>query len=569
MVCGFYEVDRVHVKGLLCQIVVARTGGIRESRRNTLACNSAHIIHHFYYSVNHKYRTHSDTMVHMNKVPQFLKKKAVYLPIAAVILIFGASSVYSMFNKPEYQTAQVERSEFSNIVSVTGKVVAANDVSLAFETGGRVASITAKVGDKVTQGTVLARTNSGDQYASYLVQQARLSSAEAQLAEARRGTRPTELQNLKNNEARAFEDLRQAIQDAYVTSDDVLRSNVDVMFTNPTGPYPRFFSFDDVSRREKIEKMRLEVGDMIDEWQKSTPSLQSSAYSDSYRNEAQENLQTMKAFLDLLGEASSYFKNADQLSDTVRTQYINGISAGRASISSAISSLNASYKAYINAQDALELSAEGSTPEEIARAEADVRSAQANLLQAQASLSKTTIVAPFDGLITKVDLKVGEQVMSGSPVISMISNANFEIESYIPEADIASIHVGDVGTTTLDAYGESVQFGVVVTGIDLSETEVDGVATYKTMLQFFIQDERIRSGMTANIDVVSETRQGVLSIPQSAVISKDGKRMVLIKDMNGNVEEKNIKTGSVDTNGNIEIINGVSEGDTIITNPPK
>jgi HlyD family secretion protein len=146
----------------------------------------------------------------------------------------------------------------------------------------------------------------------------------------------------------------------------------------------------------------------------------------------------------------------------------------------------------------------------------------------------------------------------------MISDANFEVESFIPEADIAQIHIGDTGTTTLDAYGDSVSFVVVVTAIDLSETEVDGVSTYKTTLQFTETDDRILSGMTANIDLVSETRSGVLSIPQSAVTSKAGKRTVMVRNTAGKTETRDVRTGSRDNAGNIEVLEGVAEGETII-----
>ena len=105
---------------------------------------------------------------------------------------------------------------------------------------------------------------------------------------------------------------------------------------------------------------------------------------------------------------------------------------------------------------------------------------------------------------------------------------------------------------------------MVVTAIDLSETEVEGVSTYKTTLQFTETDSRILSGMTANIDLVSETRLGVLSIPQSAVTSKAGKRTVMVRNTAGKTETRDVRTGSRDNAGNIEVLEGVVEGETII-----
>lgn len=499
----------------------------------------------------------------------FFKRKAVYIPLSGIILVVGYFIIYSATHKPVYKTAIAERKEFLDEISVTGKVVAANDVELAFESGGRVTSVSAAVGTKVSRGTVLARVNSADLYASLLSQQARLASAKIALAEAERGTRPTEIENLERDVEQAESDLENAVRDSFADADSSLRADIDILFTNPTGAYPEIINFDNPSREKKLEERRVEAGRMMSAWKKSILSLESGSYSDSYRIEADANLRVMRSFLDELAAASSYFEDSSYMTDAERATYIAGITSGRASINASISSLSAAHQSYVRAEDALELSKEGSTPEEIQRAQADVRSAEANVLQAQASLARTFISAPFDGVVTKTDIRVGEQVSSGAPVISMISNANFEIESYIPEADIAEVEIGDTGTTTLDAYGDDVEFAVIVTAIDLSETEVDGVSTYKTTLQFSAVDERIRSGMTANIDLVSEVRQNVLSIPQSAVVNKDGDRTVLVMDGDGKTEIRNVQTGSLDNDANIEIRSGLEKGETVVTNPPK
>ncbi len=498
-----------------------------------------------------------------------LKKKAVYIPLSIVILIIAGISLYSVINKTDYETDQAELRVFSDEVSVTGRVVAANDVELAFETGGRATSILATVGARVSKGKALAYVNSADLYASLLDQQARLLSARVQLAEAQRGTRPTELANIKNDFDRAEDNLEIEIRDSFAVSDDVLRSKIDALFENPTSAYPNMISFGNGSRSQKLEEERVDIGYLLKGWKKKIDSLTSPDFDDTDRIEADANLKKMRDFLDHLAIASSYFEDASGITAAERESYIANISSGRASINAAISSLNTSYQTYLQSKEAFDLSSEGSTPEEIMRAEATVKSAEAGVYQAQAALARTSIVAPFDGIITKIDLRVGEQVSSGVPVIGMISNANFEIESFIPEADIAKVKVGDIGTTTLDAYGDTVPFGVIVTAIDLSETEVEGVSTYKTILQFVSYDERIRSGMTANIDLVSEIRQGVLSIPQTSVITISGKKSVLVMDASGKTVSRDIRTRSLDNSGNIEVIEGLSVGETVVTNPPK
>lgn len=501
----------------------------------------------------------------MQRFISFFKKKVVYVPLGIIILLVGGIAIYGAIHKPHYETAKAEHRAFSQEVSVTGKVVAAQDVSLGFETGGRVTAISVAVGQKVFKGQALAYVSSGDLYGSLLDQQARLESAQAELAEVERGTRPTELANLEDEVEQAETNLEDAVSDSYVDADNVLRSKIDTMFTDPVGPYPRMVSFGNGFKQQDLEDERVEVGKMMNMWKKS---LETRSRAESLA-EAENNLKTMREFLDNLAVASSYFEDSSNMTEAEQEAFKTSISSGRSTINTAISSLNAVDQSLEQAKNALVLSKEGSTPEEIQRAWAAVKSAQANVIQAQAALAKASITAPFAGIVTKIDLRVGQQASLGSPVISMISNANFEIESFIPEADIAKVKVGAVGTTTLDAYGDSVPFFVVVTAIDLSETEVEGVSTYKTTLQFVSSDDRIRSGMTANIDLLSETRQGVLSIPQEALITKAGKRNVLVVDVDGKTKSREIKTGAIDNSGNIEVTGGLDEGEIVVTNPPK
>jgi HlyD family secretion protein len=505
----------------------------------------------------------------MNKFLSFFKKKAVYIPLGALILIGAGVSVYGATHKPVYETAKVEKRAFTEEVSVTGKVVAANDVELGFESGGRVTSIPVSVGTKVSKGRVLALVNSADLSATLLDQHARLDSARATLAEVQRGTRAGELNALEDILEQNEEKLEAAVRDSYAEADDNLRSRIDVLYTNPTGSYPKFVDFGSGFKRDELERQRVEIGDMLKVWKKNIDQLEIEGYKESYRLEAETNLKRMRDYLDDLAVASSYFKQSESITEAEVEVYIANISAARGAINATITALNSANLAYIQAQNNLKVSNEGSSPEEIARAQASVKSAEANVLQARAALAKTAIVAPFAGVITKIDLKVGQLASPGDPVISMISNANFQIESYIPEADIAKVKVGHVGTTTLDAYGDTLPFNVVVTAIDLSETEVEGVSTYKTTLQFLVSDDRIRSGMTANIDLVSETREEVLSIPQSALISQAGKRTVMIMNTEGKAEVRDVRTGSIDNSGNIEITEGLSEGEVVITNPEK
>jgi len=160
---------------------------------------------------------------------------------------------------------------------------------------------------------------------------------------------------------------------------------------------------------------------------------------------------------------------------------------------------------------------------------------------------------------------VGEAVSINVPVAKVISASGFEVEVNIPEADIAKVKLGDKSKVTLDAYGDDALFEAEVVSIDPAETIIEGVATYKTTLQFSEKDDRIKSGMTANLDILTAERHSVIAIPQRAVITKDGQKTVRLLGDNNEVTEVNVQTGLRGSDGKIEILSGVNEGDKVIT----
>ncbi|MFA6297267.1 MAG: efflux RND transporter periplasmic adaptor subunit [Candidatus Paceibacterota bacterium] len=502
------------------------------------------------------------------------KKKTVFIPVISVVLIASVWTIIAITSKPVYKTTKASLLDFSQEVSVTGSVAAADDVSLGFETGGKVAGIPVSVGSKVTKGTTLAYVGGGDLYATLLNRQSALQAEQARLASVVRGARPEELAIVQTTYDQSKNNIQNTISDAFIKSDNAVRNSADTLFTNPTSVNPEIIYFSESNLpsefRKTLNTERLRVGEILSAWSVSILEAQTKGYNDTYLTSSKSNLTTIQNFFNDLTLAVNSLRVGDNnLSQATIDTYKANISSGRTSISSAISSLNSAELTYRGASDQLALKKAGSSLEDLDAEQAAVRSAEANVLLAQAQLNNTIISAPFDGVVTKTNLKVGQLVSANTSVVSMISNANFQIESFIPEADIAKVKVGDVGTTTLDAYGDSVTFPVVVTAIDLSDTQVDGVATYKTTLQFVSSDDRVRSGMTANIDIVSDTRKGVLAVPQSAVVSKSGIKTVLVMDNKGKTSKRIVTTGNLDSKSNIEIKSGLVEGDTVVTNPPK
>ncbi|KKQ27224.1 MAG: RND family efflux transporter MFP subunit [Parcubacteria group bacterium GW2011_GWB1_37_13] len=198
--------------------------------------------------------------------------------------------------------------------------------------------------------------------------------------------------------------------------------------------------------------------------------------------------------------------------------------------------------------------------------ELTIKQKENNLQDAKNKLSDYRIRAPFDGVVTKIDAKVGEIAPANEPLVTMMNAGTFQIESYVPEVNIALINIGDEANVTLDAYGKNVLFYARVVSIDPAETIRDGVSTYKIKLQFSENDNRIKSGMTANVSILIFSKPNVIVVPGGVVFEKGGKKYIQIKK-DKKIINKEVTLGDASPLGQVEVVSGLADGDTVILNP--
>ena len=118
-----------------------------------------------------------------------------------------------------------------------------------------------------------------------------------------------------------------------------------------------------------------------------------------------------------------------------------------------------------------------------------------------------------------------------------------------------SVHI------TIDAFSGQ-QISVIVSYVEPAATIVDNVVTYKVTVAIDEQNSDLKSGLTANLAIETNRKDDVLNIPQYAVINREGKTFVK-KVENKEVIEKEIVVGTRGSNGMVEVVSGISAGDTI------
>lgn len=458
-----------------------------------------------------------------------------------------------------------ERGNLLQEVNVIGKVEPAENVDLAFEKTGKVNRINVSVGNRVFAGQFLVGLNNTDLVAQLAEAEANIKVKMAELEELRLGTRPEEIRVAEAKVRDAKQELVNKLQDAYTKSDDAVRNKVDQFFSNPRSSSPKLsFITGETALEAEVERQRNIIEPILLGWNSSLDSLLLEKNLDPFITEGKENLDIIKNFLESVALVINILTPSSNLTQTTINNYRADVSTARTDINTAINNLSKAESDLVIKETELVLKQSGTITEQINASEAQVEKAEASVDKIKAQIATTNIFSPINGVVTKQDAKVGEIVAANTVLVSIISEAQFEIKTNIPEVDITKVKINDLARTTLDAYGNDIIFKTKVIAIDPAETIIDGVATYKVTLQFTVEDERVRSGMTANLDILTASRQDVVFVPQRAVFTKNGDKFVRVLATGGEISEVEVVPGLRGSEGNIEIIEGIKEGDRVI-----
>lgn len=226
-----------------------------------------------------------------------------------------------------------------------------------------------------------------------------------------------------------------------------------------------------------------------------------------------------------------------------------------------------------------------------------VQSAAANVKQSVDNLARTTIYSPMSGTVSKLSIELGERVvgtaqMAGTEIMRVANLTSMEVVVDVNENDIVKIEIGNDAKVEVDAYLRREFKGKVTEIANSAESTLtaDQVTNFKVKVKILPESyldltagkpdsySPFRPGMTATVDIITNKKQGVVGVPISAVVvkndtvestgntrSKDKFEAVYVMQ-EGKAKLKVIKTGIQD-DANIEVLSGLSKGETVITGP--
>lgn len=378
----------------------------------------------------------------------FPKIRLISLGFALGLLLLAGCSALSPQATPTPEPFPLE--EIQPMVSATGKVVPAQWSNLSFTTPGVVQEIMTNKGGLVQHNDVLVRLKGKEEL------QAAISAAELELASAQRD----------------YDELFQ-------TTDDARTANLDRISTATKAVRDAQYQLDnftvpsnqaDLSTTEALALMEQRLDEAREKFEpyKYYPS------SNSTREDLKEDLDEAQA---------------DYNSAVKRLQYETELEVAQNRLADAL--------------EDYETLQEGPDPMDVKVAEARLANAKSVLAASLANLEDLELSAPFQGTISDIDVRTGEWVMSGQPVLLLADLENLQIETTdLNEIDAARVQPGDPVNITFDAL-PGVQVAGTVKSLAPKSSEGSGV-NYTAVIVMDEIPDLLRWGMTAFVDILVE-----------------------------------------------------------------
>jgi multidrug efflux pump subunit AcrA (membrane-fusion protein) len=521
-----------------------------------------------------------------------------------IILLVISGTYYFFFSQKElpYNFEEARRGNIVKEVSVIGQIKKGEQLNLGFRESGEIDEIYVRSGEIVEEGERLIKLDANQLRIQLQESQASLNLAQAELNKLLTGATEEKIRSAEitvENTRIAYYHAEEKLENVKKTAEDNTETAyensfniLEVAFLKISNAYTDidsiqrsyFYSNDQESTRVKQQKLIIQE-------RKEAAELKLDSARETFNNDAKDN--ALLLFSDYLNDIYSALNEIRNVCDSIKYRnvvsdsdktivdnhrsYINTeisnvissrqtISSTKLSNSSSINisqaEVSATKGSYEAAKNELKLLITAPRQEDIEFYEARIDQARAKVLLFEDRIEKSILRAPINGQIGDIKKEIGEQVAIAEPVIYFIPDKPFQIEASVPEADIGKINLGDKCEISLDAFPRVIFEGKLLE-IDLIGTVMSGVVYYKTKISIETEDNNIRPGMTADVVIISDSRDDVLIIPWRAV-KENGREFVRVV-INGELEERDIETGLRGSEGYVEVLAGLQEGEKVVT----
>jgi HlyD family secretion protein len=448
---------------------------------------------------------------------------AILVLVAAAIIVGGMiwNNANTSSQASSLQTAVVERGLLAASIGATGSIQAKQQAVMSYSVSGHVGKVNVRMGDRVEAGDILVELDPAYYPQSVLAAQIDLINAQKALEDlqksqttlAQAGLNLANAKKALDNAQTEYNNTVQRYNDGWVKE---CQDKVETAYQNWL--IYRWSNTGDRAAQTELARLYQVYWDALREYQLALEYYKAGVGGMAAgTKEAQMALDIAKANLDL---AQAQYDDAQAEYNRLK----DGVPSG------------------------------------------DLAAAQARVDAAQSTINQVNITAPFSGTILSIDLEPGDIVGPGTAALVIADLSELHVDVPIAEVDYNRLALGQNALLVLDAISGSVYHGTVQE-INLNATSSAGSVAYPVKVVITDADGKILPGMTVAVDIEVEHLENVLLVPNRAVRTINGGRVVYVS-VNGVLKAVEIELGA-NNDTMSEVVSGdLKEGDVVVLNPP-
>jgi HlyD family secretion protein len=519
-----------------------------------------------------------------------LNKKTLVFIISLIIALIGVIIFIKIKNnnhQVKYILTKVSRGNINSIVSGSGEIIANNQVTLNPKASGTVVYIGVKNGQFVNKGKLIVKLDTTDAEKAVRNAEINLENAKLNLEKAKQAN-PIDETILKRQAMAAMTNTLSDTKTVLNSLNDILFTDISGYHINSNYLIDYYSHIVNFYHPEDIDYDTV----ITNNYNKLKTLNTSNQAIISYLND-NSSFSEVKNALDKITDTTKLLNDTVQLSYQLINRYdsvlkdnnltpaiaIRNILTDKSTLASYLSLVNTDTTTLLNLQNSFANylnNANNPVTFNLRVLELNVEQAQNALDNAKDNLNNYYVYAPFDGIVSQLNINVGDNININTPVCVLITKDKIA-KITLTEVDLAKIKLGDKAQLTFDALPDFKTTGQVIE-IDPLGVESQGVVSYTVKISLDKIDERLNPGMSVNADIITDSKENVLLLNNSAIKSINNKKyveLVTIKDVseetfksgislsNNVIKKQFIETGLSDDD-NTEIISGLNEGDVVV-----
>ena len=496
----------------------------------------------------------------------------------------AASTASSATSGNFTQVVDVQRGNLSAAITVVGELDAAQRADLAFERmtdTTKLVSLAVKPGNTVKAGQELATIDPASYQQALDQANSDLQTAEQTLADLKTPATALAIATADETVAQADHGLQQAKRDLInlqapdlSTLEEAVQNAQDDLALAKL--QQTLAEHDAMTKNERDlrysadwhQRRIVQLQDLVATGKANLEQTNQIATEQETLGEIQADLARIQAqrLLALQADAASVTKAQAALAEAQKALADGKAGGDKLALAKAQLAVKDAEYTLAAAQDARAKLDEGADAVKLASAQADVDKKRLAVADADAALTGTKLVAPFDGTVLQTNVAVGDVVAANTNILSLANLNDLQVLASVDETTIRQVSVGQPAQITFDAVpGQTLQGQVG--DVPLQGTLQGGVMVYEVPISLVaVEKLPLLVGMTANVKIALGQAENALLVPAMALQKANGMYQVLVPntvDPAGQPEVVPVEVGLSD-GSYTQIVRGLNEGDKVM-----